>query len=87
MNTPIQSTETWRPIESAPLDGTLILITILSERGEIVQVDVGSWEHDPGMNSPNGYEPEYWYWENDLGIEEPTHWTPLPLWPVTTPST
>jgi hypothetical protein len=66
------------PIESAPRDGSAILIATVSE-GELHEIDIGIWQYDPGMNNPNGYEPPYWYWATDRGdIEEPTHWMPLP---------
>ncbi len=75
----------WQPIESAPRDGTLILLARINDgSGTLEQVDCGVWRYDPGTNTPNGYEPAYWYWACDT-IEEPTHWAPVPVTPVIKP--
>lgn len=67
----------WQPIETAPKDGTPILLA----RKEYI--DIGLWDHThicrqgaaPGSwmsgfdgSGPDGPEDDYW----------PTHWMPLP---------
>jgi hypothetical protein len=79
----------WQPIETAPKDGTPVLIARVEytegKSPEVAEVDVGAYLYDAGMNTPDGYEPAYWYWASDNGsIEEPTHWMPLPPAPQPT---
>lgn len=70
----------WRPIETAPSDGTAVLLYVPpDEFGEVDPICVGYWER-PDYNSkeewvygPNGYEH---YFRSYAG--KPTHWMPLP---------
>ena len=63
----------WLAIETAPKDGTPVMLLYKSYIVEAVWkcVDSGDWEH--------GYGPSYW-WESDLVMmddgTEPTHWMP-----------
>lgn len=74
----------WQPIETAPRDGTEILIGKWKERGGF-RFCRSSWEHFPG-NSMEG-EQSYDWWacdddHNDITEDEgPTHWRPLPAPP------
>jgi hypothetical protein len=73
--------EGWRPIETAPKDGTRV--RLLSPEGE----DVGFWEENRYcvLGSPQGSFGEGWVdGENRLPIYAeftPTHWMPLPAAP------
>jgi len=66
----------WQPIETAPKDRQIILSRIFG--GIIHQIDVGGWEVSPGRDDPGGYDPPFADWTSNYGIEEPTHWMPLP---------
>ncbi len=68
----------WMPIESAPKDGTRILI------GDFKEADPD--EHDYGIaefvqTKWQGIGQPDWYWSLN-GTFAPTHWQPLPLPPV-----
>ena len=72
----------WMPIDSAPKDGTKILL--LRETGPVV----GLWKEDKYSNKPKPY------WDHDkvrlFGIHNarnfpPTHWQPLPPPPEVKP--
>ena len=60
----------WRPIETAPKDGTLVLV------GHETAVFDGWWDENSGGwvdGSTDMYE--------DLIVYQPTHWMPLPASP------
>lgn len=63
----------WQPIESAPTDGTAVLVSDGRYVGE--------------AQSHDYYGRDAWYWANvypsDYGADEiyPTHWMPLPTPP------
>jgi hypothetical protein len=63
----------WRPIKTAPTDGTLIFL--YEELQNKPHVFVGSWWQGPnwGYFEDNGPEPRGW---------KPTHWMPLPAPPT-----
>jgi hypothetical protein len=69
----------WQPIETAPKDGTPILILYKGHAIEALWecVDSGDWE--------SGQQPVYW-WSSELNYledgDEPTHWMPLPTPPI-----
>lgn len=61
----------WMPIESAPKDGTEIL---LYWQGHMLAFDVGYWSTDIGFEA----------WRDSGGVKfytDPTHWMPLPAAP------
>jgi len=70
---------TWQPIETAPKDGSKIMISGDS------YVTIGWWEEDKGKTLISADKP-YWepydfsYWDRyDIGDWfTPTHWMPLP---------
>lgn len=64
---PVQATESWQPIETAPKDGTRLLLHYAPRR----LTKVGKW--DAGSC----------YWSADQWLHEkaPTHWMPLPAPP------
>jgi hypothetical protein len=62
----------WQPIETAPMDGTLLLLTVWSERDGYGEVDFGCWDFIE--NSDADGSPIYGWSSNFGRIEEPTHW-------------
>ena len=64
----------WQPIETAPKDGTLVLV--VGRNGLAVQA---SWEWDG--DDPTDWDDGSWdYWVNipGYGMHVFTHWMPLP---------
>ena len=61
----------WRPIATAPRDGTRLLLYWFGSCGAD-EIQVGRWEN-PGI----GDYPGYWV-DGYGGSCEPTHWRPLP---------
>jgi hypothetical protein len=65
----------WKPIESAPKDGTLILLYCPDDEPCIV---VGNYYRDEEMDG------EWWLYADELLTDacpegaKPTHWMPLP---------
>lgn len=66
----------WKPIETAPKDGTEILLLEYLSEDDYGSVDRGCW----GFVETSDYNGEKIYdWLSNYGhIEEPTHWMPLP---------
>lgn len=60
---------TWQPIETAPKDGTGILLYRRYEGKFLHLVDVGEWQKE-NEGGPR------WAWR--YSTWEPTHWMPLP---------
>jgi hypothetical protein len=68
---------TWQPIETAPKDGTRIILFLPSRYSFPAMVTIGLWFEDflPGRNGWSYCEVD----EIGQFIEEPiTHWMPLP---------
>lgn len=71
----------WQPIETAPRDGTRILLW--DARKEIATS--GYWQHDIGGHIPDSCEPPWSFWTPDNhGLDDwfddvrgPSHWMPL----------
>lgn len=64
----------WQPIETAPKDGSDVLLFYAEVYGQTHQVIIGHW-------NPRGF----WVWQHRAvrGYSyEPTHWMPLPPAPV-----
>lgn len=63
----------WHPIETAPKDGTRILLHIKDFR-----IDCGQWNSDQYARKPK----PYWDWgfpsKQIMRDDPPTHWMPLP---------
>lgn len=62
----------WRPIETAPKDGTFILAVIAGFKPAVVRFMCAPGRSDWIDSSDN--------WTSDIGgpFWEPTHWMPLP---------
>lgn len=66
----------WQPIETAPKDGTAILIWDTYVHDLSMPV-VGSWVE----NTDYGGEFEWEHWKSGGVLYNPTHWMPLPTPP------
>lgn len=74
--------EEWQPIETAPLDGTSILLFAPDYRTRHVVV-VGFWGDDPVESSKEMDRRRTWRvkWDHGCMFDcdyEPSHWMPLP---------
>lgn len=69
----------WRPIETAPKDGTKVLLYINS-RFEGRRIVIAAWVHDPSLSIGYGWSSgEDLGWECETYLERDlTHWQPLP---------
>lgn len=68
--------EDWRPIESAPKDGTTVLL-YFPDRGSVC----GSWDKDEYARKPAPYwsrDTERIFGVRETRANQPTHWMPLP---------
>lgn len=59
----------WQPIETAPLDGTVVLVRFTKNRGRMPCAITAS--------NPTGIQ----WWSPLVGAVKPTHWMPLPAPP------
>ena len=70
----------WKPIETAPKDGRLILV--MAEDWDVP--DFHYWGHNPRLKDS---EEDRAYWMHHVEMdhypwdEQPTHWFDLPVWP------
>jgi len=67
----------WRDIESAPRDGTAVLVYEPAEKS----MAVGWWEDHYVWVSPGAWITDYA--RSDTPVWRPTHWQPLPSPPET----
>lgn len=58
----------WQPIETAPKDGTSILVAVYEESGDYWGEDIVAW------NPTNGWDSAGYDWDHS----QITHWMPLP---------
>jgi hypothetical protein len=71
-------TDTWQPIETAPKDGTYVLVYPATWGG--MSCSVAQWAEDKYAKTPR----PFWTRLDDLGKvtisrqKPPTHWQPLP---------
>jgi hypothetical protein len=64
----------WKLIETAPKDGTNILLAEICE-GEVRKIDLGCWEF---IETSDWDGQPVWDWSSLDGIEFPTHWCEAP---------
>lgn len=64
---------TWRPIESAPKDGSRVLLSCPNERAHLV---IGWWDNGVAY----GFSPSLrdGFFEDDYSVLDPDRWMPLP---------
>jgi hypothetical protein len=65
----------WQPIDTAPKDHSVILLSGVDEDG-LQAVDIGHWESFSWWEGKHS-DPE-WAWCHE---KQPTHWMPLPAPP------
>lgn len=76
-----QDLQTWQPIETAPKDGTTILVFKRTEPCWSV-IGLAFWISEHGITGWMSYGiPQHSEEPNTLGLAHPTHWMPLPLPP------
>jgi hypothetical protein len=69
----------WQPIETAPKDGTMVLLLEHRRAYSSSTIDFGCFEFIE-ISDTDGHRIYDWT-SNDGRIEEPTHWMPLPTPP------
>jgi hypothetical protein len=69
----------WRPIETAPKDGTRVL-GWFPQRGNGFQIAVTYFENEERFSyGKRTHTLQYWYSSGFLNLhQEPSHWMPLP---------
>jgi hypothetical protein len=77
----------WMPIESAPKDGTRVLLAMreTGDKGPNTDTVIGSFVVWSGQMKREGMR-DGWSWYG-AAFMEPTHWRPLPAPPAQEPST
>ena len=65
----------WQPIETAPKDGTSILVTIFHDDGSYWGQDIVWWDDWTKFWASGGYD---WMKVKYDDTENITHWMPLP---------
>lgn len=65
----------WKPIKTAPKDGTKILVCCFDHGWEM---EVSHWVTDEPYVDEDDQEKTYKGWLPMIGISGPTHWMPLP---------
>jgi hypothetical protein len=77
----LEAERQWRPIETAPKDGTRILLYRPDVRGEHIEIMVeGYWSNLPGHSYGIGWRTPCFSFSG--GKHDPTHWQPLPSPPA-----
>lgn len=71
----MQKIDDWRPIETAPKDGSWFLAFYPRSAAYEDQFAVAHWYEAPGN------EPMFWDAAQHRDDEQPTHWMPLPKLP------
>jgi hypothetical protein len=74
---------TWQPIETAPKDGSEIIVHTVHEADEymdrFIAVQIAFWDRGHDSSDPMWARPAAWVLQK---IGDPTHWMPLPEPPV-----
>ena len=71
---------TWRPIDSAPRDGTRILLFYPVFSHQVRFVTCGRWNEDVFSSKPHSYwapDGADLYGKATVRVSKPTHWSPL----------
>ena len=78
----------WQPIESAPKDGSEVLLLVAYRAGIPYRCLVGHWQRGGHCIEDHPPIDTGWYFWNGLMFDlaaRPTHWMPLPTYPELTP--
>ena len=88
---PSAAQETWLPIETAPKDGTTVLLLVADGEHNLQDEDpgitIGSFGVEGGPEEDPTWHFAGWSWYQDYycrGTGTPTHWQPLPAPPQET---
>lgn len=73
-----EAADGWRPIETAPRDGTEIMLSGITPGTSNRWQGVGAWWHDDWRDDEEN---------NMFGFHAPSHWRPLPPPPSPEPAT
>lgn len=79
----------WRPIETAPRDGTYILIPGRTGRNDRIAVTIPecvSWRDCPLLGGLPDFQGGWRPIDDAQAARKPTHWMPLPEPPATPPA-
>lgn len=68
----------WQPIETAPMDGSRVLVWSLCEE----EVVAAYWNADKYNRKPNPYWDTDHHYIDSMRANPPTHWMPLPAAPT-----
>lgn len=74
----------WKPIDTAPTDGTVVLLTAIEDDGELFEVWPMQWAHIqqnglfPGRVGMWTHPSAGMTWNGDADGGGPTHWHPMP---------
>lgn len=70
----------WRPIKTAPKDGTEVLLFFPANKSRAADQQVGAWQHERWASYALDYKSPYPSLQNqhEQFYLNPTHWQPLP---------
>lgn len=74
----------WQPIETAPLDGSDVLVTAPGDDKYRARIWISHWVDSVSMNYGRvTSERKYWSEQvlSPLNLPQPSHWMPLPAYP------
>lgn len=81
----LRAAQAWQPIETAPRDGTPVLLLVARAHGAAVIVEAemvhGVWEYGPNgdrVDLPPQWVAPYEVWGGNTVTDDATHWRPLP---------
>lgn len=70
----------WQPIETAPKDGTAVLLIVVGYEPAVGSFKDRGWNYMDIEDFPD--KDDWLRWLKNHGPWEPTHWMPLPAPPV-----
>ena len=76
----------WEPIETAPKDGTAVLLASVEPRGTVAIIECSWWSAERCAKAEGGEPEDYeadWYqvYDSHLSFCRPTHWRPALVHP------
>lgn len=80
-----QPTSGWQPIDTAPKDGTKILLCLTGYQPVVGYFDGEQWEY---QERGDFVEEDHWFaWQEQTGVWRPDNWMPLPAAPLASSET